>query len=477
MFDDQSMRARRHSDRARADVLRKRLAFVFLILLATGFPAGKVTPEVVAAALLGNPPAEGSVIRQVSIDDNNVIAYIKDSGIYISGRGRRLIRLAAVGDEAPRTGGTFAEFLDLSSANVAPGILGLGGDLRIVFKARIEGGQVGRGIFLFSENQGIMAVALPGDIAPNTGGGVFSEFPDRVLISDQGTILFGATVVGGQASEGLFFVPHSFITGEAEIDSVAVQGEAASNTGGGVYASFGAYDFTEIALPIGSIPPVILRTELFGFVADVDGGRVPQGLYVSSLVVVSVVPLVLELQTQAIALVGDAAAGLRGESAYASFEDLVVTGNEVVFRAGLDGGSASEGIFQIASIGPALIDSLKVLQGDSAPVFRADVNFAGFGRMVGSNEEELVFEADLEGDGPRQGLFSVTLGPLSLVSETLSTGDPAPGTNGGVYGRLGPLSINNGGRVAFQADIEGGDMSEALYSELAKRARFVDGIR
>jgi len=371
---------------------------------------------------------------------------------------------------------------------VDTGPLPLGNELRIVFKATIDGGQSRHGIFIFTENRGVDAVALPGDIAPNTGGGAFSAFPGRALISALGTIMFKATVAGPGASEGLFFVPRGFLAGEATIQAVAVQGEAAPETGRGSYASFREYTLTETAIKISVLR--ILRVDLFAYVADVEGGGVPQGLFGSTFVVLGASPLQLELQTSALALVGNNAAGLRGQSTYAAFEDVVLTtpppvlpgtvNNEVVFRARLAGGEASEGIFQIAYVGPIPFSfplaSPRVLLGDRAPIPRANVQFAQFGRMVGNNSEQLVFEAVLQGDGPPQGLFLVTLGTLTLMSETLSVGDRAPGTNGGVYSGFGPLSINDDGVIALQAWVDGGNVSEAVFSVLAKRGRFVDGV-
>jgi hypothetical protein len=449
-----------------------------LILLVLGLPVGRALPgwQAVKAAPLGRALAEDAVIRQVSVDQAGVVAYIKGDAIYTSGRGGSVRRQVAAGNAAPRAGGKFVQFLDLSSATVDTGLIGLGNDLRIVFKATIAGGSVSEGIFLFSESQGVLAIVLPGDIAPNTGGGVFSAFPGRVLISSLGTIMFRATVTGGKAAEGIFFVPRGFLNGEANIDSVTVQGDAAPETGGGANASFVEYNLIESSISVPVFPPV-LKVDLFAYIANVEGGKVSQGLFLSAFAVVSAAPLQLELQPRAVALVGDDAAGLRDNSTYAEFEDVVLTRKpELVFRAKLAGGEVSEGIFQIAFLGPIQLSSARVLEGDKAPVSHAKVTFAGVGRMAANNSEQLIFEAMLQGDGPSEGLFLVTLGPLTLVSETLSAGDRAPGTDGGTFGSFGPLSINDDGLVVFQAGVDGGKMSEAVFSELAKHPKLVDGV-
>jgi hypothetical protein len=96
--------------------------------------------------------------------------------------------------------------------------------------------------------------------------------------------------------------------------------------------------------------------------------------------------------------------------------------------------------------------------------------------MVANDNEQLVFTTDLQGMGPSQGLFMVSLGPLTLVSETVTVGDSAPGTDGGTFASFGPLSINDNGLIAVQAQIDGGNISEGVFTIQAKRAKLVDGI-
>ncbi len=425
----------------------------------------------IQAAPTSSAPSDYAVIRQVTIDEHNVIAYIKDDGVYTFGRAGRMLRQVAVGDEAPRTGGRFAQFLDLDSATVSTGIFG--DELRIVFKAAIEGGTVGVGVFLFTEVRGVETIALPGDIAPDTGSGAFDDFPGRVLISRQGTIMFKATVTGGTAIQGLFFVPRGFLLGEDEIESVAIQGDPAPETGAGAFANFETYDIVEDALA----PIPALKLDRFAFIATVEGGQVSQGLFLTTFILVRALPLQVELQTRAVSVVGNQAGGLRG-SMITAFKDLVLTKQELVFSAALEGVEATEGIFQVAFIIPGLIElaQVKALAGARAPVAGANVTFSQFERLVANDEEQLVFGAILQGTGPNQGLFLVTLGPLTLMSETVSINARAPGTDGGVYGHFGPIGINDDGFIVFQADIEGGTMSEGVFRSLARQDRFIDGV-
>lgn len=446
---------------------------VVVMLVALILLVGNGGSWLTQAAPLSSPPAQHTVVKQVSIDEDGVIAYIKSDGIYTFGRAGGILRQVALGSDAPRSGGRFAQFLDLDSATVTTPLLGK--ELQIVFRALIEGGSVGEGVFLFSETRGIDAIALPGDIAPNTGGGSFSGFPGQVLISRNGTVMFKATVTGGTASEGLFFAPRGFLLGEANIDAVAIQGEGAPETGAGAYASFGAYDLVEDVITPFPIPG--LRLDRFAYIANVEGGRVEQGVFLSTFIVAGLFPLRLELITNAVALVGNNAGGLRGNT-YTSFEDVVLTKSEVVFRAGLTGGTAAEGIFQTALLAGGFIElaTPKVLAGTQAPVVGARVNYVRFGRMVGNDAEQLIFVAELAGSGPSQALFMVTLGPLTLASETVSVGDRIPREQGASYKAIGPIALNDDGFIVFQADVEGGRCKEGVFRSLARQDRMIDCI-
>lgn len=435
------------------------------------------------AAPKGPQPAENAVFRQVSIDNDGVITYIKSDGIYTFGRAGGVKRQVAVGDEAPRAGGRFAEFLDVANTTVDIGLFGLGAELRIAFKARVDGGAVSEGIFLFSEIEGVSAMVLPGDIAPNTGGGTFSQFPGHLSMSRRGTVLFRATVVGGTASEGLFFSGLALLADEATIDSVAVQGEPAPDSGGGTYSSFVDYALIQGQLLLPPPLPPLLAVDVFGYIATIEGGGVSQTIYLARTVVLTIFPQpIFELQPQVVAATGRNVPGRsRNDPAtYARFKMLALTPNEVVFLADVtetETNEVFEGIYQVAFIGPIPLSSARVLQGGRAPIpGRTRYHFVSFERMAASSAEELVFIATLDGGGPSKGLFSVSLGPFDIVTTTLLTGQDVRVMEDATYADLGPLAINGDGLVVFQARLNGGDKTEAVFRELAKRVRVVDAV-
>jgi hypothetical protein len=434
------------------------------------------------AAPAGNPPAEDAVIRQVSIGKEGIITYIKGDGIYVYGRAGGAQRLVKVGDEAPRTGGQFAEFLDLASATVDLGVIN---DLHVAFRARIDGGAVSEGLFLFSGDQGLNAVALPGDIAPNTGGGTFDQFSGQLLISPRGTVMFKAAVVGGRAREGIFFAFRQFISGEQNLDSLVVQGEPAPDTGGGAYSGFVDYALTQRQVVI-PIVPFIVTVDVFAYIANVEGGRVSQGLYLSPFVFAPGSPPLFQLAPQLLISPGSKASGVGRGTTYTEFKSVVLTSpndpvtiTEVVFHATItksDTGAVLDGIFQIAFVGPVPIESPRVLEGDQSPVPGGRYRFVSFERMAANNSEQLTFVARLDGGGPSEGLFQVTLGPLQIVSTTFVTGTPVRELEGSVYADFGPIAINDDGFVVFQANLSGGDKTEAVFRELGKRARMIDSV-
>jgi len=475
----------RHHQIGRKRGSRALVIFCSALLLGVGLCGARVTLPGLQfwsrAAPSGNPPAENAVIRQVSIDKKGVITYIKGDGIYVYGRVGGVQRLVKVGDEAPRTGGRFAQFLDVASTTVDTE---LGEDLRLALRARIDG-RVSEGLFLFSENQGISAVALPGDIAPNTGGGAFSQFSGQLLISPRGTIVFKAAVVGGQASEGIFFAFRQLLSNEERIDSLAVQGDPAPETGGGAYAGFVDYALTQRLLAI-PIFPFVVTVDVFAYIANVEGGRVSQGLYLSPFIFVPGSPPLFELAPQLLAFPGGKVPGVGRDTTYTEFKSVVLTSpsdlltiNEVVFHAAVtksSTGEVLEGIFQTAFLGPFPTSSPRVLQGQQAPVPGGRYHFVSFERMAANNSEQLTFVARLVGGGPSEGLFQVTLGPLQVVSATLVTGQAVPGVDGSVYADLGPIAINDDGFVVLQAALSGGDKTEAVFRILAKQARMIDSV-
>ncbi len=316
-----------------------------------------------------------------------------------------------------------------------------------------------------------MPIALTGNTAPQTGGGTFKGFADRLAISNRiisigpprlEVIVFRATVEGGKAEEGIFAFGRSVGAAE-QIVSVAVQENLANGTGGGKFSSFG--DFT------------VSDSGLVAYVANIEGGGVDQGIYFNLPFLLGVANVFIDLQLPA-ALAGQPAAGLRSAK-YERFDSpvLVVDGtslnvvNELAFHATLTGGDATSpqsGLFQIAYLGPIPISNALALQGQPASQSGAG-KYASFTQIAGNNQQQLAFYAPVDEGSFPGAIFLVTLGPLTLTSKTVELGSVAPDTDGGRFEAFCNVSLSDNGRVVFSAKLSGGNAPEGIFFSFAKR--------
>jgi hypothetical protein len=132
------------------------------------------------------------------------------------------------GDAAPGTGGgVFARGLGAPSLDAAGSF---------AFHAPVSGGAVTDGIFLHSGGVTTNRV-LPGDPAPNTGGGVFHSFTE-VSRTASGDLALVARYTGGVA--GTSNVQAVFLLSSGGDVRIAQPSEAAP--GGGTFSSFSAID-------------------------------------------------------------------------------------------------------------------------------------------------------------------------------------------------------------------------------------------
>ena len=81
--------------------------------------------------------------------------------------------------------------------------------------------------------QAQIVIARQGDVAPGTGGGTFSSFTPIPAINDRGHVAFQSILTGGTASDGVFLDPGSGVV------AVAIAGDVAPDSGGGTFFSFG----------------------------------------------------------------------------------------------------------------------------------------------------------------------------------------------------------------------------------------------
>jgi len=134
-----------------------------------------------------------------SINDSGDVAFtgryglsVSSTGIFVASGGV-IAPVALPGDPAPGTGGAFSLFEGVSINNAG----------EIAFRGGASGLMANDGIFLHLSG-GIEPVALQGEQAPGTGGGLLEQFQPRALINDRGDVVFQATYGSGTTGSGIF---------------------------------------------------------------------------------------------------------------------------------------------------------------------------------------------------------------------------------------------------------------------------------
>src|SRR5258708_2588630 len=158
-----------------------------------------------------------------------------------------LRKLVAGGDPAPR-GGTFDRF----------GLPAINNKGVVAFPAVIEQGAILGGIFVVGASELRLLVGA-GEIGP--GGEMLVRFSERAAIDDEDNVAFVAHLGSNAASEALLVANASGLT------QLAVRGEAAP--GGGRFSAFGPW-------------PNFGRNATIAFVAAVDDGPGPLGIYIGN---------------------------------------------------------------------------------------------------------------------------------------------------------------------------------------------------
>ncbi len=159
----------------------------------------------------------------------------------------KLRKLVAAGDLAPG-GGTFDQF----------GVPALNNKGVVAFPAVVEHGKVLGGIFL-AGSAGLRMLVGAGETSPT--GAMLTRFSERVALSDSDAVAFGAHLGTGTRAEGVFVARPT-----EGIVQVAAVGENAP--GGGRFAGFGPW-------------PTIGASDTVAFMAALDDGPAPLGLYIS----------------------------------------------------------------------------------------------------------------------------------------------------------------------------------------------------
>lgn len=164
------------------------------------------------------------------------VLYLYSSGV--------LRKLVSSGDKAPR-GGSFDRF----------GLPAINNKGVVVFPAVIEQGTVLGGIFAVGASDLRLLVGA-GEIGP--GGEMLVRFSERAAIDDEDNVAFVAHLGSNAAAEALLVVNSTGLT------QLAVTGDVAPD--GGRFSAFGPW-------------PNFGRTNTIAFVASIDGGAGPLGIY------------------------------------------------------------------------------------------------------------------------------------------------------------------------------------------------------
>jgi hypothetical protein len=194
-------------------------------------PGGRV----VAAMFLTGPPDlggdydGGGYISPSALNDSGYVSFYADV-MTITGATRAILlddggpglTIATNVQTAPSTGGGL---LDISSARSSLNNAG-----QVAFASTVRSGSATDGLFLY-ESGSVAAVLLQGAAAPGTGGGAYASF-GQPWLNDPGEMAFLATVSGGSATQGVFLASGGGST------AVALEGETAPGTGGGTYVGF-----------------------------------------------------------------------------------------------------------------------------------------------------------------------------------------------------------------------------------------------
>lgn len=313
-----------------------------------------------------------------------VVGGTTGAGIFVaSGASDRTVVLE--GDPAPGTGGGVYDALSPDDFHATS---------NVVFRASVSGGTAGTGIFL--DVGGVdSAVAVAGDPAPGTGGGIHSILIAPASANANGDVLFQSRVTGGSASYGVFLDSGGVQT------AVVVQGQVAPGTGGGIYGAFSPPSFNDSR-------DVVVQ-------AGINGGTVSSGIFLISGGAHTV-----------LALPGDPAPGTGGESFVGFGAGPVINASgDVVFRASVTSGAQTlDGIF-VASGGAI---RLVALEGQTAPGTGGKTythSTLDVFDVPSINDSGVVaYRAWLSGTNPTTGVFRAT--PLP----------PLPGLQGPALGGL-----------------------------------------
>jgi hypothetical protein len=347
------------------------------------------------------------------------------AGIFTSTSAGSFTTVALSGQASPIAGRTFA----LTTLGAVA--LDYGNNGELAFAATLQGGGGGRGLFRASTTGALSVIAATGNAAPGAGAGTFVDL-GIADINSSGQVVFSAATLGGTSTGGLY---RQGAAGGA-LSAVVLHGQTAQGTGTGTFTTVGGQ---------------VLNDEgQIAFVGVVSGGSSDSGIYRTNS----------GSALSAVALQGQTAPNTGGGT-FSSFgvSNLLVLNQagQVAFRASINGGSSTAGLFRSSS-GTALTSI--ALQGDAAPGAGGN-RYANLGTASISQGGQLAFQATLTGGANSVGVFIgdgretlvVQLAQASLAGKTVSS--LALGAD---------RAINALGQVAYSASFTDGTSGLLIYT-------------
>jgi hypothetical protein len=316
-------------------------------------------------------------------------------------------------------GGRFDRFDVASQPTVAP----VNARRQVVFYATVLHAPARDGIFLVDGGH-VTKVAAFGDNLP--GGGALAGFGAHPLpaLNSAGHVAFGAQVVGGRTTEGIF------LAGADGLQAIAVAGDDAPGVPLGVLVGFDA--------------PALNDNDELAFVANVRRGRD----------MLDVLYFWNGRRLQRLVAEGDRLLRIGGAMDKIG-EPALNNSGVIAFPAAIFKGPALGGIFVAGARDLRLV----VGTGDQAPGGAMILRFSE--RVAIDDEDGIAFGTHLGKDGvTREAVLRA--GPEGLA-ELAVEGAPAPG--GGRYAGFGPWpTVGPDGMTAFIAALDGGPGPLAAFA-------------
>ncbi|HYK90500.1 MAG TPA: choice-of-anchor tandem repeat NxxGxxAF-containing protein [Acidobacteriota bacterium] len=300
---------------------------------------------------------------------------------------------------------------------------------QIAFNARIGDGYDNQGVFL-KTTSGITPIARTGESAagtPSTFGNRFCTF--GLALNNSGIVAFEATLQGSVAGDGVFKYSNG------KIDPVAVTGQAAPGTQGGLFSRFTGLSMNQ--------------SGQIAFVATLDSGGATQGVFLASSAGITAIAL----HGQTIPNDADAIDTILQPS----IDDLgnVAFVDSIPIRGRVGANTlprriliASAGILSsFASVGTQIGSETAILKG----------NFQDPRLVSSAGNSGALFVAWRS----QRGKNALLLYSRGGISQILQEGDPSP--VGGVYSFIGNQVFSPSGYYAFVSNLEGSAAKSGIF--------------